>query len=357
MRSLGWVVIGVLTLSITGSSASLPSFPDAPPAVAAVPVSQRLIKLRIVVDESAVQQHGDGLEGLLQEAVALHNIEWRRVRNDWFTIGEIAYSATGGVRDALYLLTGLLHHTVQEPGTIHVRVTGEPLEIYSNGVSARSIGGLAFRGSDVLVVSAAAGVGPDLLAYYLFHEIGHLWDALDLPFGGGHSTFGTKRFATFSVDAGNSQIIEDSPGPRPRDTPLLATAAVRAKFAAARAAVRDPVVYRDLHDLLLHEPSRANPAYVAKRDALLARAGKESGAVKRLLRRYEIGPQYASTNRQSRRELAEQYWIVNDAIARGELAVAEAALADIETLQAGEGRETRILISAVGKKIRRRAGR
>ncbi|HUP47830.1 MAG TPA: hypothetical protein VNA04_03470 [Thermoanaerobaculia bacterium] len=357
MRALGWVVVGFLSLAFTGGSGTLVPLPEHAPRQRQPVSGDPVIKLRLLVDEELVARHREQLHAFLHEAVAVHNLEWRRLRREWFTISEVIVEPPAEGRDALYLLVGLLHQTVQEPGTVHVRISGQPLEIYSSGVSVRSIGGLAFRGSDVVVVSAAPGVTADLLAYYLFHEIGHLWDAFDLPFGGGHSTFGTKKFATFDVDAGNSQIMEDSPGPRPRDTPLQAPAVIRAKLAAARAAVRDPAVYRRLHDLLLHEPSPVNPAYVAKREALLAAAGSERAAVAGLLDRFETRPQQTRANREVRRELAEQYWIANDAIARGDLATAETALATIETLHAGQHGDTRVLISAVGKKVRRTARR
>ena len=355
MRSLGWVVgvVGVLSIATAGGPVQHPPTPENAPPLARPSLADPIIRLRVVVDEALVRQHGDALESFLSEAVAIHNVEWRRVRHEWFVLDEIVAEAGSGSRDALYQLATLVHQTVQVPGVIHIRVTGQPLEIYGSGVS-RAVGGLAFRGSDALVVSATPGVAADLLAYYLFHEIGHCFDAFDLPFGGGNSTFGHKQFATFDVDAGNSQIMEDSPGPRPRDTPRLAPAVIRSRLATARGNVQDARVYRELHDLLLHDASPANPEYRRKRDSLLASAGTDRGGVLRVLRKYELTPQHARADAAARRDMSEQYWIANDAIKRGDVATAEAALACIESLHQSDHGDTSLLVSAVGKKIRRR---
>ena len=354
MRSLGWVVVvGFLSLATAGGPAVHAPIPETPPPLPRPSTADPVIRLRVVVDDALARQHGEHLHSFLSEAVAIHNVEWRRVRREWFVLDEVVIEPRIQSRDALYQLARLVHQTVQVPGTIHVRITGQPLEIYGSGVP-RAVGGLAFRGSDALVVSATPGVAADLLAYYLFHEIGHCFDAFDLPFGGGHSTFGHKQFATFDVDAGNGQIMEDSPGPRRRDTPRLAPAVIRARLATARAAVRDPRVYRDLHDLLLHDVSPANREYVTKRDALLAGAGPDGPGVVRVLRRYEVTPQHVRAEAAARRDVSEQYWIANDAIKRGDMATAEAALACIETLHQSEQGDTSLLVSAVGKKIRRR---
>ncbi|HUP44307.1 MAG TPA: hypothetical protein VM779_02235 [Thermoanaerobaculia bacterium] len=312
-----------------------------------------MIQLRIAVDETFAAEHGDNLHRFLDEVVAIHNIEWRRVRDERFTIAGVEVEPSAGTRDASWLLANLLHRTVQEPDTIHVRITGKQLEIYSSGNSARAIGGLAYRGSDVVVISAAAGVTSELAAYYFFHEIGHCFDAFDLPFGGGHSTFGAKRFATFAVDAGNAQIIEDSDGPHPRDTPLLGPSFIRARLAAARAATRNPALYGLLHDLLLHEPSRANREYEEKRTALLDQAGAERTRIAAFLSRYEITPQQIRADAEGRAHFAQRYWIANDAIARGDLETAREALAEIHSMHELHDGDARRLIAAVGKKVRR----
>ena len=353
MRLLGWVVVGFLSLLFTGSTVNLGSLPDSPPPRPHTPLSDPVIRLRIIVDDTLAAIHGDELRSFVAEMVAIHNIEWRRLRREWFTIEQISVEPAAPTRDASWLLADLVQRTAYEADVIHVRMTGGPLEVYSNSRSARPIGGLAYRASDVVLISAARGVNAELAAYYLFHEIGHCWEAFDLPFGGGHSTFGSKRFATFTVDAGNGQIIEDSPGPQPRDTPWLAPAAVRAKAAAARKITSDPMIYRRLRDLLLHEPSASNPEYVAKRAALLDAAGTDRAAVLVLLKRYEITPQQIRADAEVRQDLAEQYWIASDAIARGDLATANEALAAIHLLHDAQHGDARLLVAAVGRKVRR----
>ena len=353
MRFGGWVVVALFSVLSAGSSAKFAEMPEAPPSRPSPPTANPVIRLRIVVDEAFTAQHGDNTDAFVREMLAIHNIEWRRVRSEWFVLDSFAIQPSAKMRDATWLLANLVSRTAREADAIQVMITGEPLEVYSNGVSPRPVGGLAYRGSDAVVVSASPGVTPDLAAYYLFHEIGHCFDAFDLPFGGGHSTFGSKRFATFDVDAGNEQIIEDSPGPRARDTPSLAPAFIRAKFAAARAVTRNPALYRRLHDLAMHEPSRANRAYVRKRDALLAVAGKERRAISRFLARYEITPRQARADAAARQALAEQYWIANAAISRGDLAAAQQALLTISCLQEAQDGDTHLLVAAAGKKARR----
>lgn len=353
MRLLGWVVVGVFSLLSTGSSVKFAEMPQDPPSIPYLAPADPIMRLRVVVDDAFIAQHGDDAVGFVREMLAIHNIEWRRVRNEWFVLDDLTVEQSTNIRDASWLLANLITRTAREAGLIQVMITGQPLEVYSNGSSARAVGGLAYRGSDVVVVSASPGVTAELAAYYLFHEIGHCFDAFDLPFGGGHSTFGSKRFATFDVDAGNEQIIEDSPGPRPRDTPLLAPAFIRAKLAAGRTVARNPATYRRLHDLLMHEPSRANPAYIRKRDALLADAGKERRAISRFLKRFEITPRQARADEAAREALAEEYWAANAAINRGDMIAAQNALLTISSLQEAQHGDTRMLVAAVGKKVRR----
>ena len=352
MRVLGWVVVALSSLLVNGVPADLARFPQEPPLLPAPESPETIVQLRIVVDDAFIAGHGDNWRSFIEEAVAIHNVEWRRVRREWFEIAGIVVERNSGVRDASWVLATLTNRTVHEPGTIHLKITGEPLFVYSDGVSARAIGGLAYRGSDAVVVSATAGIKPDLAAFYLFHEIGHCWDAFDLPFGGGHSAFGSKRSVTFEVDAGNGQIMEDSRGPRSRDARSYAPALLRARLAAARAATKDPALFKKLHDLMLHEPSPANGQYVVKRNALLRQARTERAAISSLLRKYEITPQQARQEAAARAHLAEQYWIASDAMARGDVAAAETALAEIGELH-DEHADVHFLLAAVEKKVRR----
>lgn len=351
MRVLGWVVVALSSLLVTGVPEA-GGFPEEPPFLSSSDPAGQTVRLRIVVDDAFVKSHGSGWRTFIEEAVAIHNVEWRRVRREWFEIDEIVVEPSKGVRDASWVLAKLSQTTVHEPGTIHVKITGQPLYVYSDGASARAIGGLAWRGSDTAVVSATRGVGVDLVAYYLFHEIGHCWEAFDLPFGGGHSAFGSKRSVTFEVDAGNGQIMEDSRGPRPRDARNYAPALLRARLAAARHATKNPALFRNLHDLMLHEPSPANRDYVAKRDRLLAGAGSERRALSAFLRQYEITPQQARQEAAARAHLAEQYWIANDAVARGDVHAAAGALDAIGDLH-DEHADVHFLVAAVEKKVRR----
>src|SRR6185436_822593 len=135
------------------------------------------------------------------------NIEWQRYRGEWFEISELQLRSSGSELDASHVLGSFLLSTASEPSTIRVRIVGRQLEVYSDGRTAMPVGGLAFRGSDVVLVSAPANVTVELLAYYLFHEIGHLWEAYDIPFAGGETTYGDKSRYTFDVDAGNAEIL------------------------------------------------------------------------------------------------------------------------------------------------------
>jgi hypothetical protein len=55
------------------------------------------------------------------------------------------------------VLAKFLHRTAEPPDTIHVHITGRLLEVYTSGTHAMPIGGLAYRGSDALVISATPG--------------------------------------------------------------------------------------------------------------------------------------------------------------------------------------------------------
>ncbi|HUP59524.1 MAG TPA: hypothetical protein VNA69_03795 [Thermoanaerobaculia bacterium] len=329
----------------------LPSYPP-PPARTAISAGDPVIHLRIEYDEHLVRQHGERVEEFIREVVAIHSHEWHRYRRESFVIEEMVLRASDGERDASWMLASLVHRTRAEPDTLHVRLVGQPIEVYSNG-AATVIGGLAFRGSDAVLVSSTPGVTADLAAYYLFHEVGHCWDAHDIPFGGGNSTFGDKSQMTFHIDAGNAEVIEESDGPRPRDTPDRAPAILRRRLFEARALGLDGATYARLHDLMLHEPSPANPAYAAKKRDLLAASGTRASHIEMFLRRYEITPRDLRHDRTIRAQIAEHYWRANDALREGDDAAAERELAAIAALD-DRSPDVRFLVAAVERKIRRR---
>ncbi len=214
------------------------------------------------------------------------------------------------------------------------------------------IGGLAYRGSDALVISSTPGVTVDLLAYFLFHELGHCWEAYDIPFHGGDTTFGSKTRMTFDVDAGNEEIMEDSAGPLPRSTPKRAPMIIRGKLARARAVARELPVYTAIHDLLLHEPSPSNPAYIEKKGVVLASAGADRPKVADLLRRYEMTRRQLRDDAEVRQQIADHYWRANDAIRNRDYETADAELQMIRSISASPA--VHMLIGAVQKKVRRR---
>jgi hypothetical protein len=349
-----WMFVCLLSLA-GGAPHGLPvSMAASPPALkkAQLPAFERVIRLDVEYDEALAGQHGDALEAVIREAIAIHNVEWRRYRREWFVLGSLTLRPSAPDRDASYVLAKFLHRTSEQPDTIHVHITGRPLEVYTGGTQAVAIGGLAYRGSDALVISATPGVTVDLLAYYLFHELGHCWDAYDIPFHGGDTTFGSKTRLTFNVDAGNEEIMDDSTGPLPRATARRAPMMIREKLARARAVARDLPVYAAIHDLLLHEPSPANPAYIEKKGVVLAQAGAARTKVADLLRTYEITQRQLRDDAVVRQQIAEHYWRANDAIRKHDYETADAELRSIRTI--GASPDVHMLVGAVEKKVRRR---
>lgn len=348
--------MSVCLVSLAGGAghSPIPMLPVVPPRAnhAVLPPFDRVIRLNVEYDEALAEQHGDRLEDFIRETIAIHNVEWRRYRREWFQLGRLTLRASTPDLDASYVLAKFLHRTTEEPDTIHVLVTGRPLEVYTSGTHAVPIGGLAYRGSDALVVTATPGVTVDLLAYYLFHELGHCWDAYDIPFLGGDTTFGSKTRMTFDVDAGNEEIMEDSAGPLPRATPKRAPMMIREKLARARAVTRELPVYTAIHDLLLHEPSPANPAYIEKKGVVLARAGADRAKVGDLLRTYEITRRQLRDDAEVRQQIAEHYWRANDAIRKRDYEAADAELQVIRSI--GASPDVHMLVGAVEKKVRRR---
>jgi hypothetical protein len=352
--SLLWLLVCLVTLA-GGARHGIPvSMPAAPPALRKVelPPFERLIRLDVEYDDAFAGQHGDRAEALIREAIAVHNVEWTRYRREWFELGRLTLRPSAPDRDASYVLANFLHRTVEQRDTIHVHITGRPLEVYTSGTHAMPIGGLAYRGSDALVISATPGVSVDLLAYYLFHELGHCWDAYDIPFHGGDTTFGSKTRLTFDVDAGNEELMDDSPGPLPRGTPRRAPMMIREKLARARAVARDLPFYGAIHDLLLHEPSPANPAYIEKKGVVLANAGADRARIADLLRTYEITQRQLRDDAEVRQQIAEHYWRANAAIRNHDYATADAELRMIRAI--GASPDVHMLVGAVEKKVRRR---
>jgi hypothetical protein len=353
-NALVWILV-CLASSLAGVyRAVLEPMPTAPPdaARAALVAFDRLIRLSVEYDEALIEQHGDRVEEFIRQAIAIHNLEWRRYRREWFELGQLTFRAATPDRDASYVLANFLHRTAETLDTVHVKITGHPLEVYTSGTHAMAIGGLAYRGSDALVISSTPGVTVDLLAYYLFHELGHCWDAYDIPFHGGDTTFGNKTRMTFDVDAGNEEILEDSPGPLPRATPHRAPMIIRGKLAHARKVARALPVYSAIHDLLLHEPSPANPVYIEKKGRILAKAGAQRETVADLLRTYEITQRQLRDDAEVREQIAEHYWRANDAIRNHEFEIAEAELRAIRAINTSA--DVHMLVGAVEKKVRRR---
>ncbi|HEV7765112.1 MAG TPA: hypothetical protein VGQ76_08935 [Thermoanaerobaculia bacterium] len=329
----------------------LPTDPPKQPPIALD--FDRVITLHVEYDETFFEQHGDGVEDVVREAIAMHNIEWRRYRREWFILGELTFRPSGSELDASYILANFLHRTVALPDAIHINIVGRQLEVYTSGTHAMAIGGLAYRGSDALLISAAPGVTAELLAYYLFHELGHCWDAYDIPFQGGDSTYGSKTRVTFVIDAGNEEIMEDSSGPLSRRTRGRAPMVIREKLLRARAATREIPVYPQLHDLLLHEPSPSNPAYVRKKREILEAAGDDAPKIVSVLQRYEITRRQLREDAEVRQQIAEHYWRANDAISNRDYDAADAELQAIRTIAVATP-DVHLLVGAVERKVRKR---
>ncbi len=352
--ALIWMFVCVASLGAGTRHGVTPSLPAVPPSGqrAQLPPFDRTIRLNVEYDHTLVAQHGTRVEEFIREAIAIHNHEWRRYRREWFELGELVMRPSSDDRDASYVLANFLHRTTEQRDTIHVYITGRPLEVYTSGTHAMAIGGLAYRGSDALVISATRGVSVNLAAYYLFHELGHCWEAYDIPFHGGETTFGSKTRMTFEIDAGNEELMEDSPGPMPRTTRQRAPMMLREKLARARTVARELPIYTAVHDALLHEPSPANPAYIEKKGAVLHAAGANRDKIADLFRTYEITRRQLRDDAEVRQQIAQHYWRANDAIRRHDYETADAELQTIRTI--GASPDVHMLVGAVEKKVRKR---
>ncbi len=309
MRTPGpWLFVALLAIVVGARQAEVA--PLAPPQQRATRVDlDRAITLHVEVDETFVAQHGEAVEQVVREAIAIHNLEWRRYRREWFQPGALTVRPSGSERDASYVLARFLHRTTEEADVIHVNIVGRQLEVYTSGTHAVPIGGLAYRGSDAVLISAAPGVVVELMA--------------------------------------------DSPGPMRRETPRRAPMVIREKLFRARAALRHSPHYAALHELLLHEPSPANPAYVKKKRALLAAAGADEPKIASVLGRYEIDRQRLRDDREVRHRIAEHYWRANDAIKSRDYDAADVELEAIRAISASTP-NVHMLVSAVERKARRR---
>ena len=348
LAAVNAVVASVLLLIHVRLGAA--GLPANAPAVADALRDRTTVRVSVEYDDEFLREHREDAEDFIERAFALVNLEWQRYRREWFRVDDVRLRGSDGELDATHVLGTFLLRTAERPDTIHVCIVGRQLEVYSDGRSAALVGGLAFRRSDALVVSAPAGVTVELLAYYLFHEIGHLWDAYDLPFAGGETTYGNKSRYTFDIDIGNVQIIDEAGGPQPRSTPRLAPAIIRRKLASARALTRHSSTLARLHDVLLHEPSPSNPAYVRKRNTLLAETNDER--IRTLVRDHEISPAEAREETETRRRLARHYWVANEALRAGDEATAARELDAMLELP-DDHPNSRMLVGAVQRKIRK----
>lgn len=352
-----WMFVCLIAISPGAGRSNAPSLPELPPYQKNSRESfDRVVRLEVEYDETFLEQHGDSVEDVITEAIAIHNMEWRRYRREWFVLGGLRFHPSESERDATYVLARFTHRTVHEPDTIHVNILGRQLEVYSNGRGSTAIGGLAYRGSDALLVSVAPGAPTQLIAYYLFHELGHAWDALDLPFRGGDSTYGAKSKITFDIDAGNEEVMEHATGPGDRTTRGRAPMLIRAKLADAWRETRDTTLYPRLHELLLHEPSPSNPAYLSKKETLLAAAGEAAPRIEQLIARYEVTRKDLRDDAETRQQIAQHYWRANDALANGDLACAAAEIETVKAIYASTP-DVHFLVGAVEKKIQKKIRR
>lgn len=350
------LAVALLASLMTVAAPEPVRYPAAPPRHEAPDLTGRdpVVKVHVEYDEHLVAQHGENVEQFIRDAVMRHATEWRRYRREWFDVERLTFRPSGSERDASYVLAAFQRRSPEAPGTIHVRLVGRPLEVYTSAVRPVTVAGVAYRGSDTVVISATRGVSAELAGYYLFHEIGHCWGAHDLPFGGGDSTFGSKSRYTFDIDAGNAEIIHDSGGPKPRTAPARAPLMIEGKLGEAEALGLDAATNARLSDLLLHEPSPANPAYQRKKRQLLAsRPRGEAAAIASLLKPYEITRRQARQDGDLRARIAEHYWRANDALARHDYLTAELELAAIRAADASSP-DVHLLVGAVERKIRRR---
>lgn len=350
------VFAALLASLVTTAAPEKIVFPPVPPRHEAPDLTggDPVINVRVEYDEHLVAQHGDRVEEFIREAVMTHAIAWRRYRREWFAIERISFGPSGGERDASYVLASFQRRSPELPRTIHLRLVGRTLEVYTNAVSAVPVGGVAYRGSDAVVISATPSVSAELVGYYLFHEIGHCWDAHDLPFGGGDSTYGSKSRYTFEVDAGNAEIIQDSRGPKPRAAPARAPRMIEGKLAEAEALGLEPETNARVRDLLLHEPSPANPSYQRKKRQLLSSQPRPDAArIAALLKPYEITRSHVRQDGDLRARIAEHYWRASDALARHDYLTAEHELAAIRAADR-QSPDIHLLVGAVERKIRRR---
>lgn len=83
-----WLFVALLTIVAGGRDAEVA--PLSPPQQRVTRVDlDRVITLHVEVDESFVAQHGDAVEEVVREAIAIHNLEWRRYRREWFQLGAL----------------------------------------------------------------------------------------------------------------------------------------------------------------------------------------------------------------------------------------------------------------------------
>ena len=127
---------------------------------------------------------------------------------------------------------------------------------------------------------------------------------------------------------------------------------IREKLARARAVAREVPLHGAIHDLLLHEPSPSNPAYIEKKGVVLANAGADRETIAQLLRTYEITQRQLRDDAEVRQQIAEHYWRANDAIRKRDYETADAELQMLRSI--GAAPDVHMLIGAVQKKGRRR---
>ena len=93
----------LIAISPGAGRSSAPSLPERPPHQNASRESfDRVVRLEVEYDDTFLVQHGDSVEDVLTEAIAMHNMEWRRYRREWFVLGGLRFHPSETERDATY---------------------------------------------------------------------------------------------------------------------------------------------------------------------------------------------------------------------------------------------------------------
>lgn len=301
-------------------SASIGTTIDGEPEHGGIARQPKVVPVHVSYDQTMLEQYGDGVFAHLRSAIAEHNEEWRKYRDEQMMVVQFSYRPRpADIKDSYYLLNKLiLESKSQFHEQEHIYFIGENMMAY-DGRKPRALDGLTNFWGDATIISVPPrhNRDPEYLGAVVMHETGHHFGAKDDPLPGGRSMYTWQAGKTFTIDIGNAGQIRSAPGRRGRDDGNTPYASLRARLIRAHWMIGDDPAFPLVREALLHYPSKHNPEFAAaKQRALDALAPENRYAATEIFDDFTVGEPAAASPALD--AVGKWYWRADAAYRKGD---------------------------------------